>query len=77
MKPRSISSEEIRLTGLKALLRNLGPDGLIRFLQQFGAGSGDYTRDRHLLLPDGDFDSCFPLLPNPLTPVAPRGGGVD
>ncbi|OIP22235.1 hypothetical protein AUK22_10750 [bacterium CG2_30_54_10] len=59
MKLRSISNEEIRQTGLKALLRDLGPDGLIRFLQQFGAGSGDYTRDRHLLFPDGDIDSLF------------------
>lgn len=56
MKARLRSNEEIREAGLKALLRDLGPEGLIRFLAQFGVGTGDYTRDRHLLHPDGDLD---------------------
>lgn len=56
MSRRYPSNEEIRTAGLEALLRDLGPDGLIRFLRQFGVGSGDYTRDRHRLLPDGDLD---------------------
>ncbi|TEU11447.1 MAG: hypothetical protein E3J21_23560 [Anaerolineales bacterium] len=39
--------EQIRLTGLKALSRDLGPVGLVRFLQQFETGHGDYTAERH------------------------------
>lgn len=42
--------EQIRLTGLKALARDLGPVGLVRFLQQFETGHGDYTAERHLWL---------------------------
>ena len=39
--------EEIRQRGLIALRNELGRDGLIRFLQQFETGSGDYARERH------------------------------
>ncbi|OQA05126.1 MAG: hypothetical protein BWY66_02709 [bacterium ADurb.Bin374] len=76
MKTRSITNEEIRQLGLKALLRDLGPEGLIRFLQQFGVGSGDYTKDRGRLFPDGDIEDILAELPpakkkstrrNPLT----------
>jgi len=37
---------EIRERGIEALAKALGPVGLVRFLQQFELGSGDYTRDR-------------------------------
>ncbi len=39
--------EEIRLMGLDALSRELGPVGVVRFLQQFETGHGDYSTDRH------------------------------
>jgi hypothetical protein len=39
--------EEIRQKGLLALRKELGRYGMIRFLQQFDAGSGDYAKDRH------------------------------
>jgi hypothetical protein len=29
------------------LIRELGPVDYARFLQQYGKGTGDYTRDRH------------------------------
>ena len=32
---------------LLALLRELGPVNLARFLQQFETGYGDYTQERH------------------------------
>jgi hypothetical protein len=47
MKPDAMTLEQIRLTGLKALSRDLGPVGLVRFLQQFETGHGDYTAERH------------------------------
>jgi len=39
--------EQIRLTGQRAFSRDLGPVGLMRFLQQFETGQGDYTAERH------------------------------
>jgi hypothetical protein len=39
--------DEIRRKGLQALRRELGPAGMVRFLQQFDRGSGDYARERH------------------------------
>lgn len=39
--------DEIRQRGLEALRRELGPTGMIRFLQQFETGTGDYARERH------------------------------
>ena len=38
---------EIRKTGYKALVDALGVVGMLRFLQQLDAGSGDYTQERH------------------------------
>ncbi len=42
--------EQIRLIGLKALVRDLGSVGMVRFLQQFETGQGDYTAERHTWL---------------------------
>ena len=47
----------IRRAGLEALARELGPVGLVRFLQQFEPGRGDYTADRQQWLPAGDVKS--------------------
>jgi hypothetical protein len=42
----SLTMDEIRQKGLDALFRELGPLGMIRFLQQFEPGHGDYARER-------------------------------
>jgi hypothetical protein len=39
--------DEVRLEGLKALRERLGRADMIRFMQQFETGSGDYARARH------------------------------
>jgi hypothetical protein len=39
--------EEIRQRGLEALRKELGRAGMIRFLQQFESGSGEYAQERH------------------------------
>jgi len=52
MNPATMTLEEVRRTGLQALSRDLGPVGLIRFLQQFEVGYGDYTAERHGWLGD-------------------------
>ncbi len=38
---------QIRQLGLKILSRELGPVGMVRFLQQFEMGQGNYTEERH------------------------------
>jgi hypothetical protein len=45
---------QIRKSGLEALYKALGPIGMIRFLQQYETGEGDYTRDRETWLHDLD-----------------------
>jgi hypothetical protein len=39
--------EEIRHEGLAALRERLGRVGMVRFLQQFETGRGDYATERH------------------------------
>ena len=51
MTTETLSLYEIRTVGFEALLRELGPAGAIRFIQQYETGQGDYTRDRKKLLP--------------------------
>jgi len=46
MKTNRLTLNEIRTIGFEALLRELGPAGTIRFIQQYETGRGDYTRDR-------------------------------
>ena len=43
---KSMSIPEVRREGFRALLDRLGPADALRFLQQFDAGHGDYTRER-------------------------------
>ena len=43
----TLTLDQIRTKGLAALRRELGPVGMIRFLQQFETGQGDYARERH------------------------------
>jgi hypothetical protein len=38
--------EQIRTRGLAVLKRELGASGLIKFLQQFDRGRGDWTQER-------------------------------
>jgi len=39
--------DQIRQEGLAALRQRLGRAGMIRFLQQFDLGHGDYAKERH------------------------------
>ena len=47
MNAATMTLEQVRRTGLQALSRELGPVGLVRFLQQYEVGHGDYTTERH------------------------------
>jgi hypothetical protein len=47
MNAQMMTPQQIRVAGLAALTRELGLVGMIRFMQQFEMGEGDYSRDRH------------------------------
>ena len=40
---------EIRKIGLQALKEALGPVGMVKFIQQYENGSGDYTKEKYQL----------------------------
>lgn len=40
---------EIRKAGIEALTEKLGPLGMIKFIQQYEKGSGDYTKEHQEL----------------------------
>ena len=44
MKTRTL--HEVHTEGMDALLKALGPVDMIRFLQMFDEGKGDYTKER-------------------------------
>ncbi|MGC9393288.1 MAG: hypothetical protein ACP5J4_00375 [Anaerolineae bacterium] len=50
MTTRTMTLMEVRQEGLAALAERLGPAGMVRFLQQFETGYGDYSAERHTWL---------------------------
>ena len=38
---------EIRTIGIQALKEALGPVGMVRFMQQYDMGYGDYTKEKY------------------------------
>jgi len=46
-----LSPQQLREAAFAAILHELGPIGLARFVRENGLGSGDYTRDRDQWLP--------------------------
>ncbi|MGF1577121.1 MAG: hypothetical protein ACFCU9_14520 [Cyanophyceae cyanobacterium] len=47
-----MNTTELRQRGLDALVKELGYVGMVRFLQQFETGKGDYTKERQQWLSD-------------------------
>jgi len=47
MNINKMTLEQIRKSGFSVLNKELGPLGMIKFLQQFESGIGDYSKDRH------------------------------
>jgi hypothetical protein len=54
---------EIRKIGLQALKEALGPVGMVRFIQQYGNGYGDYTKEKYQQ-PDFTIEDIDILLKN-------------
>ncbi len=50
MSTQTLIPEEVRTRGMKALVKELGPAGMMQFMQQFRRGRGDYTKERHKYL---------------------------
>jgi hypothetical protein len=50
MNIQTMTPQQIRTAGIAALSRELGVVGMIRFMQQFEMGQGDYSKDRHTWL---------------------------
>ncbi len=50
MTGKTMTLPEVRRAGMEALRQRLGPAGMIRFLQLYDTGSGDYTKERHTWL---------------------------
>lgn len=46
MSTQTMNPAAIRKSGLEAVAKKLGPVGMVRFLQQFETGFGDYTKER-------------------------------
>ena len=46
-KMMKMTPSEIRKKGYRALVEALSVPGMIRFLQQFDSGHGDYTKERY------------------------------
>jgi hypothetical protein len=56
-----LTQDEIYRRGLEALRERLGRAGMVRFLQQFEAGHGDYARERHEWVDRVTFDDLRKL----------------
>jgi hypothetical protein len=59
MTNEPLSLPELRREGFRALLDRLGPADALRFLQEYDAGHGDYTREREALLKDLTLDDLL------------------
>lgn len=46
MSIQTMNPAALRKAGLAAISKELGPLGMVRFLQQFETGSGNYTKER-------------------------------
>ena len=52
---------EIRKIGLQALREALGPVGMVKFIQQYENGYGDYTKEKYQQ-PDSTIDEIDTML---------------
>ncbi len=54
MTPVIVDPAELRRRGFESLVATLGLVNAVRFIQQYEAGDGNYTRDRDAFLPAWD-----------------------
>ena len=63
---------QIQKSGLEVLARELGPYGLVCFLQQFETGAGDYTAERHHWLSHMDTEDVLARVAASRTHESPK-----
>jgi hypothetical protein len=61
MATKTLTPDELRRRGYEALVKELGPDGFVRFLQYLREGHGDYTAERRARL-DADPETLDRIL---------------
>ena len=59
MIDEKMTPEQIRSAGIEALKRELGVVGMVRFLQMFETGRGNYTEERHEWLDQMTLDDIY------------------
>ena len=59
MKSQTLIINDVKIRGMKALVRELGAAGMAQFIQQFAKGYGDYSKDRHRILNKFTVDDIF------------------
>ncbi len=64
MKVQQTNPVVLRKLGLEALCKSLGPLGMVRFLQQYETGTGDYTKEKEMWLKDVDIESVVIQIKN-------------
>jgi hypothetical protein len=65
-----MTDEDFERHALAVLQRELGLDGLARFLRVYRAGTGDYTRDRHRWLDGATVEDVMAEVKRPDRPPA-------
>ena len=60
-----MTDEQILELGFEALADKLGPVGMIRFIHQFEAGTGNFTEDRHQWLGRSDVETLVKQIQQP------------
>lgn len=68
MNTQAMTPQQIREAGMEILSRELGVVGMIRFMQQFEMGQGDYSKDRHLWLDQYGVDDIAKMMRAKKTP---------
>jgi hypothetical protein len=66
----NMTDEDLERHAFEILRRELGLDGLARFIRLNRAGSGDYTRDRHEWLGDTTIQEIMADLETQRDPAA-------
>ena len=67
-----LTLEEIRREGLDALKERLGRAGMVRFLQLFESGSGDYVMQRRAWVDRTSVPELQKIAPKPRPRKSPR-----
>ncbi len=65
MPTREMTDEEFQRHAFSILRRELGPEGLARFLRLYRSGHGDYTSDRERWLKGVTVDEVIEQLRSP------------